>query len=218
MRPRALRDLSKQHLGMTIQTGEHDPVSSCCTTYDYFVILFSFDLSIDKGEDARAAVFLYRTVMREWEKELKQRKSARMKPAARTGSSNEAEHVIISSVNEKSDIADSEHSEGQILESDNDADDVKRDSQATQFSKKKRTKLSGEESSNSTSAVDKHKRNGSFVRRSGTGMFSSCSVDEQGRALRSISDVDSRHLPGTRELKSNKANSKIRPHSSLSRR
>jgi RNA exonuclease 4 len=28
LRPRALRDLTKQHLGLVIQAGEHDPVSS----------------------------------------------------------------------------------------------------------------------------------------------------------------------------------------------
>ena len=48
-RPRALRDLVKQHFNMTIQTGEHDP-----------------------GEDARSAVMLYKLKMKDWERELKE--------------------------------------------------------------------------------------------------------------------------------------------------
>ena len=50
-RPRALRELAKDFLGTTIQTGEHDP-----------------------SEDARSAVMLYRLKMHEWERELKERK------------------------------------------------------------------------------------------------------------------------------------------------
>jgi RNA exonuclease 4 len=46
-RPRALRDLTKQHLGLTIQTGEHDP-----------------------SEDARSAMMLYRRCRKEWELSL----------------------------------------------------------------------------------------------------------------------------------------------------
>ena len=42
MKPRALRDLTKQHLSMTIQTGEHDPVRRgdkfICTTLPYLAI------------------------------------------------------------------------------------------------------------------------------------------------------------------------------------
>jgi len=49
-RPRALRELSKQHLGVTIQTGEHDP-----------------------SVDARTAMMLYRKFRGEWETSLKQR-------------------------------------------------------------------------------------------------------------------------------------------------
>lgn len=50
-RPRALRELAKDFLGVTIQTGEHDP-----------------------AEDARSALMLYRLRMHEWEKELRERK------------------------------------------------------------------------------------------------------------------------------------------------
>lgn len=49
-RPRALRDLAKQHFGMIIQAGEHD---SC--------------------EDARVAMLLYKQKMEDWEKSLKDR-------------------------------------------------------------------------------------------------------------------------------------------------
>lgn len=52
-RPRALRELSKDFLKTVIQTGEHDP-----------------------GEDARAAVNLYRLQMDEWEAELRNKKAA----------------------------------------------------------------------------------------------------------------------------------------------
>ena len=50
LKPRSLKDLAKQHLGITIQTGEHDPgvVSAgfeCifwffCDLYKYFIELF----------------------------------------------------------------------------------------------------------------------------------------------------------------------------------
>ena len=52
-RPRALRELSKDYLKKTIQTGEHDP-----------------------GEDARAAVHLYRLKMDEWEAEIRNKRAA----------------------------------------------------------------------------------------------------------------------------------------------
>ena len=68
-RPRALRDLVKQHFDMTIQTGEHDP-----------------------GEDARSAVMLYKLKMKDWERELKEartikksKKSTDIKPTTTTG-------------------------------------------------------------------------------------------------------------------------------------
>jgi RNA exonuclease 4 len=47
-KPRKLRDLSKQHLGMVIQGGEHTP-----------------------DEDARAAMLLYRQKRKEWEDNLR---------------------------------------------------------------------------------------------------------------------------------------------------
>lgn len=50
-KPRALRDLTKQFLDYTIQTGEHDP-----------------------GEDARAAMHLYIHQRDEWEADIRQRK------------------------------------------------------------------------------------------------------------------------------------------------
>ena len=49
--PRALKDLSRQFLGLSIQTGEHDP-----------------------SEDARCAMMLYRRCRKEWEDSLKTRK------------------------------------------------------------------------------------------------------------------------------------------------
>jgi len=50
-RSRALKELSKQYLGITIQSGEHDP-----------------------GVDARTAMLLYRKFRVEWEKDLKKKK------------------------------------------------------------------------------------------------------------------------------------------------
>mmetsp|Transcript_25735 Transcript_25735/g.24595 ORF Transcript_25735/g.24595 Transcript_25735/m.24595 type:complete len:398 (-) Transcript_25735:293-1486(-) len=47
-KPRSLKELTKQHLGIQIQSGEHDP-----------------------GEDARSAVMLYRLKMRDWEDSVK---------------------------------------------------------------------------------------------------------------------------------------------------
>lgn len=47
-KPRALKDLVRQHFKQTIQTGEHDP-----------------------AEDARCALFLYRLKLKEWEKDIK---------------------------------------------------------------------------------------------------------------------------------------------------
>lgn len=49
-KPRALKDICKQHLGTTIQSGEHDP-----------------------AEDARSAMFLFRRCRKEWEEERKDR-------------------------------------------------------------------------------------------------------------------------------------------------
>ena len=57
-RPRALRELSKDFLGVTIQTGEHDP-----------------------GEDARAALMLYRLKMNEWEASLAEKRFGKDPPA-----------------------------------------------------------------------------------------------------------------------------------------
>lgn len=50
-RPRALRDLAKQHLNIKIQDGEHDP-----------------------GVDARATMMLYRKFRSEWEKNIQNKK------------------------------------------------------------------------------------------------------------------------------------------------
>jgi len=67
-RPRALRDLVKQHFDMTIQTGEHDP-----------------------GEDARSAVMLYKLKMKDWERELRemrQQKTAKMSKKSKDQTAN----------------------------------------------------------------------------------------------------------------------------------
>ena len=53
-KPRALRDLTKQHLKMTIQQGEHDP-----------------------SIDARCAMNLYRLQMSEWESSLRLKRSGK---------------------------------------------------------------------------------------------------------------------------------------------
>mmetsp|Transcript_24317 Transcript_24317/g.48774 ORF Transcript_24317/g.48774 Transcript_24317/m.48774 type:complete len:436 (-) Transcript_24317:65-1372(-) len=53
VRPRALKDLTKEHLDMEIQTGEHDP-----------------------GVDARCAMMLYRKARVAWEQQLKDLKYA----------------------------------------------------------------------------------------------------------------------------------------------
>jgi len=47
MKPRSLKDLAKQFLGLTIQDGEHDP-----------------------GVDARTAMELYKRCIEDWEKSL----------------------------------------------------------------------------------------------------------------------------------------------------
>ena len=47
MKPRALRDLAKEYLGLSIQQGEHDP-----------------------AVDARTAMELYKREINEWEKSL----------------------------------------------------------------------------------------------------------------------------------------------------
>ena len=61
-RPRALRDLAKQHLGITIQAGEHDP-----------------------SVDARTAMSLYKKFRLEWEASIKARNQlARSKAAGDT--------------------------------------------------------------------------------------------------------------------------------------
>jgi len=66
-RPRALRELSKDFLGVTIQTGEHDP-----------------------GEDARAALMLYRLKMNEWEASLAEKRFGK-KDAPLSGAKKTAE-------------------------------------------------------------------------------------------------------------------------------
>ena len=78
-KPRSLKDISKQFLGTTIQTGEHDP-----------------------GEDARSAMFLYRMKMNEWEDSIRveqQNKRAAFKKLSKstpkhTVDSNSAASVI----------------------------------------------------------------------------------------------------------------------------
>ena len=55
MKPRALRELTKQFLRQEIQTGEHDP-----------------------AEDARSAMFLYRLKMKEWEETVKETKKQKI--------------------------------------------------------------------------------------------------------------------------------------------
>jgi DNA polymerase III epsilon subunit-like protein len=58
LRPRALRDLTQEFLGKTIQQGEHD-----------------------SAEDARCAVFLYRLKMLEWETSLRAAKHPKISVA-----------------------------------------------------------------------------------------------------------------------------------------
>ena len=55
LKPRALRDLTKQFLRQEIQTGEHDP-----------------------AEDARSAMFLYRLKMKEWEETVQEAKKQKI--------------------------------------------------------------------------------------------------------------------------------------------
>ena len=40
MKPRSLKELTKQHLGLTIQTGEHDPVSTDTNTITDLILIF----------------------------------------------------------------------------------------------------------------------------------------------------------------------------------
>lgn len=63
-RPRALKDLTRQHLGLTIQTSEHDP-----------------------GEDARCAMLLYRKARVEWERSLVERKKVNIEKSMHLSSS-----------------------------------------------------------------------------------------------------------------------------------
>lgn len=58
-RPRALRDLTREHLGLDIQKGEHDP-----------------------NEDARCAMMLFRRQRQEWESTLLQKKRDSRKASA----------------------------------------------------------------------------------------------------------------------------------------
>ena len=72
-RPRALKDLTKQHLKLTIQEGEHDP-----------------------AEDARSALELYKRCMSEWEKSLLQPRAKRIADVSSQQEAESSDNIVIS--------------------------------------------------------------------------------------------------------------------------
>jgi hypothetical protein len=91
--------LSKEHLSWTIQTGEHDPVSNLKLLLLFAVLLLLLLLllllfeymfyvcmhaCVCQGEDARAAMMLYRKYRDEWEKCLRLAKTAAFSHTAKT--------------------------------------------------------------------------------------------------------------------------------------
>lgn len=129
-----------------------------------------------QGEDARAAMFLYRLHRREWEAGLKaQRNAARVA----SGAGGASAHMTQQS-------EATEHEDEQA-----DEDDERKDSNRTESSLKDRMIVDRAKKNFQTSKHDK-KPGSSHRSGSGSGMFASCSVDASGRTLPSIDSVASR--------------------------
>ena len=101
LRPRALRDLTKEFLGKVIQEGEHD-----------------------SAEDARCAVYLYRLKMVEWEQSLVEGKQAKVAAATANeviDTNNNNDNTVKSDDNKTSDTTNTTSSRKRSSERSNDS-------------------------------------------------------------------------------------------------
>ena len=183
LKPRALRDLTKQFLRLEIQTGEHDP-----------------------AEDARSAMFLYRLKMKEWEETVKEAK--KQKIAAFCGKKSAAKiHQVTATSPEEGD-ADSAAAADSIGEGKADTIDAacivgtnskkKRPSSAASVAPSEDSHRDNNNNNNNNGVARKRPRLGS-----GTGpggMFARNAVGGKGGAgggrETSIADVDRRMQAG----------------------